>query len=174
MIDKLDFDKFCQERYDESFGAYFNKRCSPVYHDLFNRLQEDWLSLEFKANAIHGFHFSPKNINAVNPRSGEMYLFLQRPTKTELQEIARSTAEASGWAGRSHQTTRNQPVIIYCYEIHPSDEIINKQVMISRNAKYTASQIEGFKVSAPDSFSWNITDSKKIIVLANDTGVNIV
>jgi len=161
----LNFQKMWQDRYDPSFGSQFHKRITPGYQTLLNKMGLSPFQIE--ASAIHGFHFSLVETEVLNPRNDKLYLFPNRPTKYDLEEIAVLTATESGWANRKITITPQYPIRVFCYEIHPSEVTAETRVEVYPNSKYGTSGLEGIEVRADTSLIWNVKD-RKLIIVEND------
>ena len=151
--------------YDESFGSGFLSRCTVDYHKLILALPHLTLSsVQYPGSSIRGFHFTPIEIDTIHPYEGKLYLFPERPTRRDLQEIAVPIATSSGFAKRTQTIQPTHPVVIFCYEIHPGTEAEKTQVGVSMNANSGSSGLKGIEVSALDDLEWRIMDRKRIIV----------
>ena len=158
-----------QPQYDLHFGNQFNKRLTPEYHQMQRKLGHPLWQINGKGSAIRGFHFSERHIDTVNSVRGQLYLFPTRPTLFQEKEIARLVAFAPGWSGRPFNDNsrpgefgRDPPRQVYCFEIHPTPETANANLMVVRNLEYGLSRYEGIGVYAPSNLEWKVMDKKVI------------
>jgi hypothetical protein len=65
------FGQLWQERNNKEALASeeFRRRCPPAYFELLKSLQTK-TEFQCPADAVHGFHFSPKQLTEVTPRGG--------------------------------------------------------------------------------------------------------
>ncbi len=162
-----------QPQYDPIFGARFEERLTPEYHQMRRELGHPLWQLKCKGSAIRGFHFSERETNTINPVNGQLYLFPTRPSLFQEKEIARLVAYAPGWSkrsfvnnSRSGEFGRDPPRYVYCYEINPTPEIADTDLTVVRNLEYGLTRYEGIGVYAPSHLEWKVMDRKVIDLLS--------
>ncbi len=156
-------------QYDPLFGNQFNKRLTPDYHQMRRELGHPLWQLKCKGSAVRGFHFSERDTDRLNPLRGQLYIFPTRPTLLQEKEIARLVVFAPGWSGRPFidnslpgEFGRDYPQQVYCYEIHPTTETANVDLIAVKNLEYGLSRYEGIGVYAPSHLEWKVMDRKVI------------
>ncbi len=156
-------------QYDPVFGNRFKERLTPEYHQMQRELGHPLWQVKCKGSAVRGFHFSERDTDTVNPVRGQLYLFPTRPTLSQEKEIARLVVFAPGWSGRPFTDNslpgefgRDHPQQVYCYEIYPTPETANVDLMVVKNFEYGLSRYEGIGVYAPSNLEWKVMDRKRI------------
>lgn len=147
---------------DTSFLSEFEKEFPPEYFEMLDSLQQN-IIWEGLARAVWGFHFSPKPLEVITPQKGRLYFFPQRPTSSQMNEIAELSLKASGWNNRTKTVLRlHQPTIVKCYGISPAPETENQIVVVKPNANY--SNLLGVEIVADNSTQWLARGSKSIVL----------
>lgn len=154
----MDF-RLIKSEYVPSFGNRFEERLTPEYHKMLRELFSS--PNEYQGSAIRGFHFSLAAVDSINPKDGKLWLFPNRPTISDLKEIALLPARDS-WRSKKMAYTSEPARFVFCYEIHPSDRTSSERLRVKANVNYGSSGLQGIEVSANDSLDWLVTDYKVI------------